>query len=72
MKNLSKYLMSFIYAIFLCTIIATDAWAPPPWSDGKGKSKHNPPALPEPMTITMIGMGASAAVGYYLGKKRKK
>jgi hypothetical protein len=30
-----------------------------------------PPSAPEPVTLTLIGMGASGAVGYYLGRLKK-
>ena len=30
-----------------------------------------PPSAPEPLTLTLIGMGASGAAGYFLGKRKK-
>jgi hypothetical protein len=44
---------------------------PPPWIDPT-PINPNPPAAPEPVSLILIGMGASGAVGYFLGKKNKK
>jgi hypothetical protein len=44
---------------------------PPPWVD-PNPIDPNPPAAPEPVSLILIGMGASGAIGYYLGKKKKK
>jgi LPXTG-motif cell wall-anchored protein len=43
----------------------------PPWSGGPG-SKNDPPAAPEPFALILIGMGASGAAGYIIGKRKKK
>lgn len=44
----------------------------PPWAGGPGGPHDQPPAAPEPLAMTLIGMGGSAAVGFYLGRKKKK
>lgn len=31
-----------------------------------------PPSAPEPLSLTLIGMGASGFAGYYLGRRKKK
>jgi hypothetical protein len=31
-----------------------------------------PPSAPEPLTLTLIGMGVSGAAGYFLGRGKKK
>jgi LPXTG-motif cell wall-anchored protein len=31
-----------------------------------------PPSAPEPLSLTLIGMGASGVAGYYLGRRKKK
>jgi len=42
----------------------------PPWAQPFGPKDQPPVHAPEPITITLIGMGASAAAGYYFGKKK--
>jgi LPXTG-motif cell wall-anchored protein len=44
---------------------------PPPWANNDKDKGRKPPAAPEPIALTLIGMGASGIVGYYLGKKKK-
>ncbi|MBN1907873.1 MAG: hypothetical protein JW927_22545 [Deltaproteobacteria bacterium] len=44
---------------------------PPPWVDPTPDDPA-PPAAPEPISLALIGMGASGVVGYYLGKKKNK
>ncbi len=31
-----------------------------------------PPSAPEPLTLTLIGMGACGVAGFYLGRRKKK
>ncbi len=31
-----------------------------------------PPTAPEPLSLTLIGMGVSGIAGFYLGRRRKK
>ena len=65
--------MFFCMVLALITIIVNPAYATkPPWSGGSGGPKDQPPAAPEPLSLTLIAMGGSAAVGYYLGRKKKK
>jgi hypothetical protein len=42
----------------------------PPWAHGNNPPP--PPTAPEPLALTLAGMGISACVGYYLGQKKKK
>jgi hypothetical protein len=31
-----------------------------------------PPSAPEPLSLSLIGMGASGVAGFYLGRRREK
>jgi LPXTG-motif cell wall-anchored protein len=64
----------FLSLLFLVFLFVNPAYAKkPPWAGGGGGGPHNPPpSAPEPLSITLIGMGASGAVGYFLGKRKKK
>ncbi len=44
----------------------------PPWAGEPGGPHNPPPSAPEPISMILIGMGASGAAGYYLGKRKKK
>ena len=72
MKRIFTWLMLLIGA-FLFILAGHDMTMAkkPPWSGGPGDPKDYPPA-PEPIALVLIGMGASGAAGYYLGKRKKK
>ncbi len=74
MKQLTLSILIFISTLILFSVVTTGAFGKkPPWAGGPGGPGDEPPPVsaPEPLTITLIGMGASAAAGYYLGKKKK-
>jgi hypothetical protein len=57
--------------IFFLTIGASNSFAPtPPWVGGGG-GKKPPVSAPEPLTLSLIGMGISGCAGYYLGKRKR-
>jgi hypothetical protein len=71
-KSVPTLLLVFLLAA-LCLVLVTAllpadvAWATPP-HQGEGSSvsgKHpNPPGIPEPATITLVGLGIGALAGY--------
>jgi hypothetical protein len=44
----------------------------PPWAGHPGGPHNPPPSAPEPLSMVLIGMGATGAAGYYLGRRKKK
>lgn len=67
-----QWIFSCIFVIVLLIITQDPAFAvKPPWAGGPG-SPGDYPEAPEPVTMTLIGMGASGAFGYYLGKRKKR
>lgn len=73
MKKKSAYiLILFLFLMFLF-LTGNPAYADkPPWSGGPGGPKDQPPAAPEPFSLVLIGMGASGAAGYIIGRRKKK
>ena len=85
MKKISKYLSPLLCAFVVCavspTVVLGLGWLNPPddpfepcdenhpeWPD----CLDDPPALPEPTAISLIGMGVSAAAGLYLRRKKRQ
>lgn len=72
MEKKAKWLLSCVFLLGLFVFTQDPALADkPPWSGGPGSPKDYPEA-PEPVTLTLIGMGASGAFGYYLGKRKRR
>lgn len=83
MKKRSLLTIFFIAIVFFLFIGSISAYAmgrfprpderpdPPPWRN-PDPTDPSPPSAPEPLTIILIGMGASGAAGYYIGKRKKK
>jgi hypothetical protein len=74
MKKITMQLMPFMFMLIVVFLVSTTAFGgKPPWAGGPGGPKDQPPVYaPEPITISLIGMGASAVAGYYLGKKKNR
>ncbi len=65
----------FFVLLILISLVSNPAYAKkPPWAGGPGgpKDYDPPPSAPEPISMILIGMGASGAAGYYLGKRKKQ
>ncbi len=61
--------------LLLISLASNPAYAKkPPWAGEPGgpKDYDPPPSAPEPISMILIGMGASGVAGYYLGKRKKK
>jgi hypothetical protein len=74
MKRLTTWLWVLICAGLVTAATGSVALAnKPPWAGGGGGGPHDPPPVsaPEPLTLTLIGMGASGLVGYFLGKRKR-
>ena len=76
MKKITTWLLPFLFTLILVLLSSAPAFGKkPPWAGGPGGPEPIDPLpvyAPEPITITLIGMGASAAAGYYLGKKKNR
>lgn len=66
-KTALLILVFFGLIVFSGTVFAKK----PPWA-GEDWNPAHPPAAPEPIAMTLIGMGGSAAVGFYLGRRKRK
>jgi LPXTG-motif cell wall-anchored protein len=76
LKTVSFFLLPFLFVlvmlsseVFSMAIVPKLPIKKPPV---KIKPLTPPPSAPEPLTLTLIGMGASGAAGYFLGKRREK
>ena len=75
MKKIAIWLLLLIGTfVFMLGVPDTTLAKKPPWVIKKPKKpkKKDPVSGPEPVTLTLIGMGTSAVVGYYLGRRKKK
>ena len=71
MKKRAERLFCMIATlVFLFVLEGPSMAKKPPWA-GEDWNPSSPPVAPEPMALTLIGMGASGAVGYYLGKRKR-
>jgi hypothetical protein len=70
--NVLRQLIYTGIAIFILTIGASYSFAdPPPWANND--KKHPPPvSAPEPLTLSLIGIGVSGCAGYYLGQRKRQ
>jgi hypothetical protein len=65
--------MSLFIVLLLLFMFVNPAYAKkPPWAGNPGGPHNPPPSAPEPISMILIGMGASGVAGYYLGKRKKK
>jgi len=72
MKTIKTWLNRFICAGLITAATASVVLAKkPPWSGGPGSPNDPPVTAPEPLALSLIGMGASGLVGYYLGRKKR-
>ena len=73
MKNIWIYLLPFLITVIITLAVQNKAFAKKPDWAGEDWNPANPQPVsaPGPVTLTLIGMGASGAVGYYLGKRKK-
>jgi LPXTG-motif cell wall-anchored protein len=72
---MKKHILTVFFwlVLFLITVVLNPAYAKkPPWAGEPGGPHNQPPSAPEPFSMTLLGMGASGVVGYYLGKRKKK
>jgi LPXTG-motif cell wall-anchored protein len=69
MGKIAARLLPFVIAcMFLLAVPNVALSDKPPWA----KDPHpDPTSVPEPVALTLIGMGASAALGFYLGRKKR-
>ena len=72
-KSIPTPLLVFLFAALCLVLVATllpadVAWATPPQQDGNPtvhpKRPPSPPGIPEPATITLVGLGIGALAGY--------
>jgi hypothetical protein len=64
-------LMNFYYLDIAFAKNDNKTHQPPPWANND-KNKHSPPAAPEPITLSLIAMGASGLTGYFIGRKKSE
>jgi hypothetical protein len=70
-KSVPTPLLVLLFAALCLVLVAAllppdVAWATPP-QQGEGKGSvppRNPPGIPEPATITLVGLGIGALTGY--------
>ena len=65
------YFLNISIIFFIILFGAGIAYAKkPPWA-GEDWNPANPPSAPEPLSLTLIGMGASGVAGYIIGRRKK-
>jgi hypothetical protein len=75
--RVKKIFLFFLPFLFVSMLLSSQVFAMgiiPKLPIKKPPVKNNPPpppSAPEPLTLTLIGMGASGATGYFLGRHRK-
>lgn len=68
-----KWMFFCVFVFGLLVFTQEPAFAvKPPWSGGPGGPGDYPPEAPEPIALTLIGMGLSGAAGYYLGRRKSR
>ena len=71
MKKLTLHVLFYLVLISL-SLLPNYAYAKrPPWASPDPWTPSNPPSAPEPVSMILIGMGASGVVGYYIGRRKK-
>ena len=74
MRKKAKWVRSICITVFLLlasgTPVLAMGWLPDPEPTPADSSP--PPTAPEPVSLALIGMAASGAGGYYLGRKKKR
>lgn len=74
-KQKKFFIITFVISLFVFhnfQLFAMGILPKPPVKKPPVIIKPPPPSAPEPLTLTLIGMGASGAAGYFLGKRKKK
>lgn len=75
---MGKYikLSNIIFFVSIALLSNTQLFAmglfPKPPANNPPVINNPPPSAPEPLSLTLIGMGASGIAGYYLGRLKKK
>ena len=71
MIKIIGYILRYSIVFFIIFLGAGPVYAKkPPWA-GEDWNPSNPPSAPEPLSLTLIGMGASGVAGYVIGKRKK-
>ena len=70
-NNFASFLTIFLISLFIFFGEIPVYARKPPWSGGPG-GPGDVPSAPEPVSIILIGMGASGLAGYLIGKRKKK
>ena len=71
MKIKIGYILKISIVFFILFGAAVAYAKKPPWA-GDDWNPSNPPSAPEPLSLSLIGMAACGAGGYYLGSRKKK
>ena len=63
--SLLVFLLAALCLVLVAALLPADvAWATPPQQTVPPARPPNPPGIPEPATITLVGLGIGALAGY--------
>lgn len=70
-RKLSITAFLFFLALFYCPQLFAMGILPKPPVKKPPVINNPPPSAPEPLSLSLIGMGVSGVAGFYLGRRRK-